>query len=187
VLRILFFIIFIIIFQAPNIVAQDEELIIVKDSITFNDIYLAAIKPSKAAFYSAILPGLGQAYNKSYWKVPVVYGFLGGSAYYYIYNNDKYQEYRTAFKLHKLGEGESSQYPNLTLDVLQQAQKYHKKNRDLSLLLGVGFYVLQIVEASVDAHLEFHNTDKNLGFSPILFHEPIHGKTVLASSITYTF
>ncbi len=167
--------------------AQENDKIIIKDSIAENEIYLSALKPSKAAFYSAILPGLGHAYNKKYWKIPVVYAALGASTYYYIYNNNQYHEYRDAFKLHKLGEGDTSQYPTLTLDVLQRAQKYHKKDRDLSLLIGTGIYVLQIVWASVDAHLEFHNTDSNLSFSPILFHEPIGSKTAFAASVTYTF
>lgn len=187
-LRVVFFILFSLafLFQA---VAQDNDEIIIKkkDSLTENDIYLAALKPSKAGFYSAILPGLGQVYNKSYWKVPVIYGALGLSTYYFIYNNNKYQDYRTAFKLHKIGEGDASQYPTLTLDVLQRAQEYHKKNRDLSLLITVGLYVLQIVEASVDAHLEFHNTDSNLGFTPTLFKEPLNNNTVLAAKITYSF
>lgn len=185
-LRVFILIAFMVSFQFQT-TAQENNEIIIKDSISDNEIYLAALKPSKAGFYSAILPGLGQAYNKSYWKIPLVYGALGASTYFYIYNNNKYQEYRTAFKLHKLGEGASSQYPTLTLDVLQKAQEYHKKDRDLSILVGVGLYVLQIVEASVDAHLEFHNTDSNLGIAPSIIIEPISGKPALATSLTYTF
>ena len=180
-------ILFLLIFQVESILAQDDDLIVIKDSIVENKAYINALKPSKAAFYSAILPGLGDAYNKRYWKIPVVYAALGASTYYYIYNNNQYHEYRDAFKLHKLGEGDTSQYPTLTLDVLQRAQEYHKKNRDLSLLVGAGIYVLQIVWTSVDAHLEFHNTDSNLSFSPTLFREPIAGKTAFTASITYTF
>ena len=51
--------------------------IIVKDSIVKKEYYLNPLAPSKAAFYSAVLPGLGQVYNKKYWKVPIVYGALG--------------------------------------------------------------------------------------------------------------
>ena len=62
-----------------------------------------ALAPSKAAFYSAILPGLGQAYNKKYWKVPLVLGAIGTSGYFYFNNNKKYNQYRTAFKLRESG------------------------------------------------------------------------------------
>lgn len=158
-----------------------------QDSITEISRESIAIKPIKVSFYSAILPGLGQAYNKKYWKIPIVYGALGTSTYYYIYNNNRYQEYRTAFKLHKLGQGESSQYPTLSLDVLQQAQEYHKKDRDLSMMVTIGLYFLQIIEASVDAHLQYHNIDNKLGFSPGLVQEPISGNTGLAISLTYRF
>src|SRR5690606_41343685 len=57
-----------------------------------------ALAPSKAAFYSAILPGLGQIYNKRYWKLPVVYGALGAGGYFYVDNNNNYNRYRTAYK-----------------------------------------------------------------------------------------
>ena len=54
--------------------------------------------PAKAAFYSAVLPGLGQVYNKKYWKVPIVYGALAGGVYYFNKNNDLYHKYRDAYK-----------------------------------------------------------------------------------------
>ena len=61
------------------------------------------LSPSKAAFYSAILPGMGQIYNKKYWKAPIVWGALAGTTYLYIDNNSIYKRYRTAFKLRKAG------------------------------------------------------------------------------------
>ncbi|HHB51878.1 MAG TPA: hypothetical protein ENK75_02355 [Saprospiraceae bacterium] len=164
--------------------AQDKGALSVKDSTATNEIYLAALQPSKAAFYSAILPGLGQAYNKKYWKIPLVYGSFAATTYYFIYNNDKYQEYRSIFKEKKIDE---NSHPEYSLEVLQRAQKYHKKNRDLSMLVTLGVYVLQIVEASVDAHLQYHNTDNTLSIAPILFRDPINGKTVLSAGLTYNF
>ncbi|MEX0273375.1 MAG: DUF5683 domain-containing protein, partial [Flavobacteriaceae bacterium] len=61
------------------------------------------LAPSKAAFYSAVLPGLGQVYNKRYWKVPIVYGALGLSTYAYLYNDDFYDRFRAAFKRREAG------------------------------------------------------------------------------------
>jgi hypothetical protein len=73
-----------------------EPEIRIKDTIKKSGINMLA--PSKAAFYSAVLPGLGQIYNKKYWKVPLVYGALGTTIYFYISNNNKYHAYRDAYK-----------------------------------------------------------------------------------------
>ena len=57
-----------------------------------------ALRPSKATFYSAVLPGLGQAYNKKYWKIPIVYGALATGLYFYNQNDNDYKRYRNAYK-----------------------------------------------------------------------------------------
>ena len=57
-----------------------------------------ATRPSKATFYSAVLPGLGQAYNKKYWKIPIVYGALASGIYFYKQNDKDYNRYRNAYK-----------------------------------------------------------------------------------------
>ncbi len=163
--------------------AQENAVEKTKDSIVEVDWSLAVTKPSKVAFYSAILPGLGQAYNKKYWKIPIVYGALATSTYYFIYNDNKYQEYRSLFRLKKLDEDAT----DLSFDVLQRAQVYHKKNRDGAMLLTIAAYVLQIVEASVDAHLQYHSTDKILTFKPQIIKEPISGHTGLAAGFTLKF
>ena len=74
---------------------QIENAIIAKDTTKLEEI--DPLRPSKAAFYSAIVPGLGQVYNKRYWKVPLVYGAIGSSLYFYIDNNKKYHGYRDAY------------------------------------------------------------------------------------------
>lgn len=162
--------------------SQDEENLIVQDSIQDSEIFYMAVKPSKAAFYSAILPGLGQAYNKDYWKIPVVYGALGTGIYFYDFNNDKYHKYRDLYKLQKLGI--QSGYSDSSLE---SAQKYHKKYRDLSLLVTAGLYVLQIVEASVDAHMQYHNTDPELSFQPIIIQDQVKGNSMVGISFNYQF
>ena len=60
-----------------------------------------AIRPTQAAFYSAVFPGMGQIYNKDYWHVPVVYAALGGSEYLWVYNRDKFEFYRSLYKQKK--------------------------------------------------------------------------------------
>lgn len=140
---------------------------VVKDTVTTQDEYfLAAVKPVKVAFYSAVLPGLGQAYNRDYWKIPLVYAALGTGVYFYIENDKNYEKYRTAYKLLQLGR--ENDYPNVSESVLERAQKYHKKYRDLSFLVTTGLYALQIIEATVDAHLYYHNVDEELTIIPFI-------------------
>ena len=144
----------------------------VKGNIKISSNYFNPLSPSKAAFYSAILPGLGQIYNKKYWKAPVVWGAMGTSIYFYLDNNKEYNRYRTAFKLREAGL--KDEFTNvdgsllISRNGLISAQKTLKSNRDLSLLTTVVFYVLQIVEASVNAHLLQFNTNDNLSFSPTI-------------------
>ena len=69
---------------------------VAKDTVKYKEINPLA--PAKAAFYSAVLPGLGQAYNKKYWKIPLVYAGIGAGLYYYKINNTKYNNYREAYK-----------------------------------------------------------------------------------------
>ena len=116
--------------------------------------------PAKAAFYSAILPGLGQAYNGSYWKIPLAYAAIGIPMYFYIDNNNQYNRYRDAFKRRLAGFEDDEFFGILTDDNLIDAQKLFRENRDLSLLLTIAGYVLNIIDANVEAHLnQFSITD----------------------------
>ena len=111
-------------------------------------------------------------YNKKYWKAPIVWGAMGTSIYFYLDNNQEYNRYRTAFKLRE--GGLKDEFTNddgsvlISRNGLISAQKTLKSNRDLSLLITVVFYILQIVEASVNAHLLQFNTNDNLSFSPTM-------------------
>jgi hypothetical protein len=149
----------------------------IKGDIKINSNYFDPLSPSKAAFYSAVLPGLGQIYNKKYWKAPIVWGAMGTSIYFYLDNNKEYNRYRTAFKLREAGLKDEFTKENgdllISRNGLISAQKTLKSNRDLSLLTTVVFYILQIVEASVNAHLLQFNTNDNLSFSPTILSNPI--------------
>ena len=144
----------------------------IKGNIKMNSNYFNPLSPSKAAFYSAIFPGAGQIYNKKYWKAPIVWGAMGTSIYLYLDNNNEYDRYRTAFKMREAGlQDEFADV--VSRNGLISAQKTLKSNRDLALLTTVVFYVLQIVEASVNAHLLQFNTDDNLTFKPTFIPNPI--------------
>lgn len=183
--------------QDENLIANDtvattgNEVIVSDNIVIVNDKDIDPLAPSRAAFYSAIVPGLGQAYNKKYWKIPVIYAALGVSTYAYIYNNDEYNRYRDAFKLEESGkphefDGENGN-PLLSRDGLMRAQTKFKEDRDLSLLITIGIYALQIIEASVNAHLMQMNTFDNVSFNPNIVIDPITYKVIGGLTISYNF
>lgn len=147
----------------------------VKGKIEVTDDFYNPLSPSKAAFYSAIFPGMGQIYNKKYWKAPIVWGAMGTSIYFYLDNNSEYKRFRRAFKQRESGlQDEFTQDDGteiISRDGLVNAQKILRQNRDLSLLATIILYTLQIVEASVNAHLIQFNTSDNLSFRPIIIQD----------------
>ena len=155
-----------------------------KDTLKLKEI--DPLRPTKAAFYSALLPGLGQAYNKKYWKIPIVYGAIGTSLYFYIDNSKKYHSYRDAYKRRLLGF-DDDQYQYLDDSRLIQAQRFYQRNRDLSLLVTIGFYVLNIVDANVDAHLIQFNVSDKLSFQPDVYMNDIDYKPNLGLTFNYKF
>ena len=108
--------------------------------------------PKKASIYSAVIPGAGQIYTKKYWKVPIIYGGLVTSAYFINDNNNQYNEYRDAALLsYETGEDQLG-YTYSELIILKD---HYKRNREISYFSFVGVYILNIIDASVNAHL-FH-------------------------------
>lgn len=144
------------------------------------------LSPAKAAFYSAVIPGLGQAYNGRYWKIPIVYGALASSLYYYSTNNRTYKKVRRAFKLRQAGKVDEY-IDKYDTESLESAQKVLRANRDTSLLTFVGLYALQILEASIDAHLLQFNISDNITFDPKLMQEPSSQKNYVGLSLNLNF
>ncbi|WP_347173857.1 DUF5683 domain-containing protein [Polaribacter uvawellassae] len=186
--KILFFLSVLISFSisAQKDSTQVDDLKI-KGNIKLNSNYFNPLSPSKAAFYSAIFPGGGQIYNKKYWKAPIVWGAMGTSIYLYLDNNKEYDRYRTAFKLREAGL--QDEFADIvSRNGLISAQKTLKSNRDLALLTTVVFYVLQIVEASVNAHLLQFNTNDNLSFTPAMIQSPkTYGIPKFGLTFKYSF
>ncbi|MGB0891140.1 MAG: DUF5683 domain-containing protein [Flavobacteriaceae bacterium] len=155
--------------------------------LKIDDVQYNPLAPAKAAFYSAIFPGAGQIYNKKYWKAPIVWGGMAFTTYLYIDNNREYKRYRNAFKIREAG-GVDEFKDLISRDGLINAQKVLKNNRDLSLLSTVLIYVLQIVEASVNAHLLQFNTSDNLTFEPNIVTDPInYTPPKVGVTLTYSF
>jgi hypothetical protein len=185
VLKLIYIISIALLLVSNSVFSQKaSDIIIAKDSITKKEINPLA--PAKAAFYSAVLPGLGQAYNKRYWKIPLVYGAIGTSLYFYIDNNKKYHSYRDAYKRRLAGYNDD-QYDYLDEARLVAAQKFYQRNRDLSLLVTVGFYILNIVDANVDAHLLQFNVNDKLSLAPDVYQNDLNNKTNLGLTLNYKF
>jgi len=133
------------------------------------------LSPAKAAFYSAVIPGLGQIYNKSYWKVPLVYAAIGTPIYFYIRNSKEYDRYLTAYKRRQQGYTDDEFYGNsstgqplLSTDGLRRGIQFYRRNKELSILIGIGMYALNVIEANVDAHLKQFNVDERLSLEPYI-------------------
>jgi len=185
-------ILFVALFSASLFAQKDSTNVKIKNKLKTSQGIYNPLSPSKAAFYSAIFPGMGQIYNRKYWKAPIVWGALAIPTYYYQLNNSEYKRYRRAYKLRKNGLQDEFTLDDgstpVSLETLETAQKQLRENRDMSLLTGVILYVLQIVEASVNAHLIQFNTDDNLSFKPALIMDPINIETpTVGLTIKYNF
>ncbi len=128
--------------------------------------------PKRAMLYSAVCPGLGQIYNKKYWKLPIIYVGLGTAAYFFVTNTQYYNNYNNALKTrdnYLKGIGGPDQYYNIyTSGTLSDIVAYYRRNVDLTVIIAAGIYLLQIVDANVDAQLHGFNVsdDLSLKFTP---------------------
>ena len=168
--------------------AQEKQPLplLLADTVKLKSNKINPLAPARAAFLSAVLPGAGQAYNKQYWKIPFVYGALGTGIYFYSTNNKEYKRFRTAYKQRLSGVDDEfkGQYSDETLI---RAQRGFQRNRDLSLLVTIGLYVLNIVEANVAAHLKQFNVNDNLSFQPTIDQNQIDFKYNIGMALNYKF
>ena len=177
---------------SQDVIVKDTIDVKSKKEIKSNSRIFNPLSPSKAAFYSAVFPGGGQMYNKKYWKVPLAWAAVGIPTYFYLDNNSEYKRYRRAFKQRKSGLQDEFTLDDgseiISIEGLESAQKTLRGNRDLSLLVAVLGYVLQIVEASVNAHLlQFDATD-NLSMNPTIMGNPLNFETPsVGFSLKYNF
>lgn len=167
-----FLIVAFFIFSPLLLLGQDEELVIESGDTTLIESYAKRFNPRKALLYSAVLPGLGQIYNKKYWKLPLVYGGMYFTARYGIKNwNDAYKKYRghLFYNLEHDLAGDNDINPNttpqLTTSQLRRIVDKARRERDFMIIVMGGVYLLQIVDAHVDAHLKEFDLNPNLQVS----------------------
>lgn len=130
--------------------------------------------PRKATIMSALLPGLGQAYNKKYWKIPILYGGFIACYLYFDYNQTGYTKYNDAYKAsinpatkNYPFQGRTYNYDTLHLysENIRLINESYRKYRDLSVILIVGVYLLNIIDANVDGHLFNFDISDNLSLN----------------------
>ncbi|WP_320054163.1 DUF5683 domain-containing protein [uncultured Acetobacteroides sp.] len=120
--------------------------------------------PQKATILSAVFPGLGQVYNKKYWKVPILYGGFAALGYAISFQGKEYQRYKLAYNLvtDKNPETIDEFEGKRSADELKSARDYYRRNRDYAILGTVLLYALNIIDANVDATLYDYEVDDNL-------------------------
>jgi len=134
--------------------------------------------PRKATFRSAVVPGWGQIYNKKYWKLPLVYGALGTTAAVYFYNVKTYRELKLAYIYKTDTIPDSSQpidprFSNISANGVRSLRNSFRQNVDYAVLFFILFWGLNVVDATVDAHLKAFDVNDELsldlkpGYSPL--------------------
>ncbi len=182
---------------------QSQEVLPILDSATvssksetkFTDSLQKKNSPQKiAALRSAILPGLGQIYNKKYWKLPFVYGALGTTAVVFIYNLNNYKDLRLAYKVKYNIRvfRDSADYHKVSPNLLPLSEESLRFNRDqfrqsldYTVLLFVAFWGLNVIDAAVDAHLKSFDISPNLGLKIRVGHSEMAGTNGLNLALTF--
>lgn len=149
---------------------------------------LQKYNPTKAGLYSAVLPGLGQYYNKKYWKIPIVWGAIGTGVGIILWNEKQYQRYRTAFVAEL--NGQTHEFSGITgIDLktaLGNTQNRMKRQRDYAIAITAGVYILNIIDAVVDAHLYEGRKDPDLAISPTLLYD-VTGQQNTKAGLAFTY
>lgn len=172
-------------------VGLENEMVVIEQPLVKRQ-EIDPLRPSKAAFYSAILPGAGQAYNKKYWKIPIVWGAIGTGVYFYLRNDRQFDRYRDAYKRRLAGFtddefSDENGNPLISNDGLIRAQQQFRRNKEISLLVTLGLYALNIIDANVDAHLLQFNVDENLTLSPHYQYNQMENSSDLGVTLNFKF
>ena len=155
-------------------------------------------KVKKATTLSTIFPGAGQIFNKSYWRVPIVIGGMASTIYTIDWNNRGYQRFKTAYALSVDYKKNPDKYPNGAPDefrgaysetFLKNLKDSYRRNRDLCILLTAGVYILQIIDAHVDAHLQDYDIsdDLSMNVEPYFDYSTVATKPVFGLNLNLNF
>lgn len=143
------------------------------DSLVVGDIFqekpdrIFSPDPLKSAMFSAVLPGMGQIYNRKYWKVPIVYAGFATLTWYSMFTHEQFIRYRNAFDYRTDGNpGTIDEFADdlrYTPDVLTRFKDYYRRQRDRTYIWTALFYALTMIDATVDAHLFEFDVGEDIG------------------------
>ena len=156
--KIITYILFLFTLSASCLYSQEQDTV-VKSKEVKKAIYGSA---RKATIMSAVIPGLGQVYNRKYWKVPVIYAALGGLAYWGINNHIKYKYYSDNLAAIYDNDSNTNNTSGYLPDQLITEKRYYKKYRDIAIMVGALVYLINIIDANVDAHLKTFDVSDDL-------------------------
>jgi hypothetical protein len=149
--------------------------------------------PRKATLYSAVLPGLGQAYNKKYWKIPIIYGGFGALFYMTRENTLEYRKFLEAYRYEVSDKStpppENDYLGRYNEQQLMSGKNLYRRNVEVGYILGGVLYILNIIDASVDAHLFYYDISEDLSMKlePTMLSSPLAAKPVTGISLTIRF
>lgn len=152
----------------------------------------------KATTLSTIFPGAGQVFNKSYWRVPIVLGGLASTIYTIDWNNRGYQRFKTAYALRVDYDKNPEKYPQGAADefrgaysatFLKNLKDSYRRNRDLCIILTAGVYLLNILDAHVDAHLQDYDIsdDLTMNLEPYFDYTTVGTQPVYGVNMSFKF
>ena len=118
--------------------------------------------PGRAALFSLVMPGAGQIYNRKIWKAPIVYAALGTTIYLIDYNRDFYVDLREAYIQWLAGQEDKYTGIISSADGVKNARDSFRKNMELAYFGTAAVYLLQVIEAYVDAHLQSFDVTEEL-------------------------
>ena len=122
--------------------------------------------PAKSTLYSAIIPGLGQFYQKKYWKIPIIYAAIGGSVAMLLENRKLFLDERAKFRASLNGTFEDPDGNSISQEDTARKQRLFREQQQSWALAAFGFYLLNILEANVSAHLINFSVNRNLSVRP---------------------
>ena len=155
-----------ILLLAPAHVSAQDTLVVTKDGILSDTTTVTYHSPHKATIYSLALPGLGQAYNKKYWKIPIIYAGFGFLGYTIITNHTEMKKFTEAYRYVSNGETYPinnpyiAKYPN-PADLLR-GRDFYRRKVELGIIWSAALYLLNVVDAAVDAHFFDYDVSDNL-------------------------
>ena len=156
---------------SQGLMAQDT--LILRTNAPVETVKVRSSHSPKTATWLALIPGAGQAYNHKYWKMPIVYAGFGATIYFAVTNGNDYHLYRDAYDFKMGTQTDVSQQAmdeaaKYTADNLITLRDYYRRNMELSWIITAAWYIIQIIDANVDAHFFYYEIgdDLTLHFEP---------------------